>query len=271
MLAAMAVDAAMIASPRDVLRRAAWKVVPGVMADRAHRHQRALIEDWGLSALAERIVEAHGDRVLRGPFAGMRYPSGRVGSIPKRIGAYELELHGWFENALAASPARFVDIGSADGFYAVGVATRGVPVQAFEMARSARAEARELAALNGVQLTILGRATVAALKRIDFARALVLSDCEGAEAELLTPGVVARMRTATVIVEVHESVRSGVGALLRERFAPTHDVEVVEPVEHDADAFPELASLDPHLRRHAVSELRAGATPWYRMTPRPRA
>jgi hypothetical protein len=254
---------------RRLLARAAWRVVPDLMADRAHRYQHSLYEHWGLNAISDRVASDHGDRVLRGPFAGMRYPARRIGSLQKRIGAYELELHSWLEQALERRPARFIDIGAADGFYAVGIARRGVPVVAFEMARSARAEMLELARLNGVQLIPRGRATAAELERLDFTDALVLSDCEGAEVDVFAPAVIDRMRSATVIVEVHESRRPGAGTVLRERFAATHDIDIVEPAQRDAAAFPELVPFDPATRRRVLGEGRADATPWFRMTPRP--
>jgi hypothetical protein len=252
---------------RRLLSKTAWRLAPDVMADRAHRHQQALHEEWGLSTISDDLVAAHGDRVVRGPFAGMRYPSDRIGSIPKRLGAYELELHGWLNEALAAPPARFVDIGAADGFYAVGIALRGIPVEAFEMARTARHQLTELAELNGTEVAVHGRASVDALGRMDFDDALVLSDCEGAEVDLFAPEVVDRLRSATVIVEVHESLRPGAGALLRERFAATHEVDVAPSVRREAAAFPELATLEPAQRQRAVAEARTGATPWFRMRP----
>ncbi len=253
---------------RQALSKAAWRVAPDVMADRAHRYLHALDHRRGVSDLSDRHTAIHGDRVLRGPFAGMRYPARRVGSIQKRIGSYELELCPWLEQALANPPARFVDVGAADGFYAVGVARRGIPVEAFEMARTARAEIRELADANDVTVAVRGRATVAALARLDFADALVLSDCEGVEVDLFTPAVVDCLRLATVVVEVHESIRPGAGAVLRERFGASHAVEVAQPVKRDIARFPELLGLDASMRERAVDEMRTGATPWYRLSPR---
>jgi hypothetical protein len=252
---------------RDTLRKAAWRVAPGAMADRAHRYQYAWSAHVGVRQASERVAAAAGDTVARGPFAGMRYPAWRVASLAKRVGAYERELYSWFEEALEARPTRFVDIGAADGFYAVGMARRGVPVDAFELARSARREIRDLAKLNGVQVTVYGRATEAALLRLDFDGALVLCDCEGAEVDLLTRGVAERMARATVIVEVHDFLRSGAEQLLRERFAATHAIDLVRPVDREPDAFPELEALEPELRRGAIVEARTGSTPWLRMFP----
>jgi hypothetical protein len=235
------------------------------MAERAHRRQCAAYARREPFSAVEAAV---GAQVVRGPFAGLRYPRGRVASLSKRLGSYERELHGWLEDALAAAPARFVDVGAADGFYAVGVARRGVPVDAFELARTARAQVHELAALNAVRVAISGRATAASLAPIDFTEALVLCDCEGAELELLTPALIERLTTATVIVEAHESVRPGAERVLRERFAASHDVDVVQPSDRDAADFPELSLLEPNQRRAALGIGRTGYTPWLRALPK---
>ena len=253
---------------RDTLRRVAWQIAPAAMADRAHRYQLAMHDRWGLTSASETVVAEAGTAVVRGPFAGLQYPTGRPADVSKRVGAYECELHSWFDEGLAAGPSRFIDIGAADGFYAVAVALRGVPVEAFEMARSAREEIDVLAALNEVPVTIHGRATPASLSRLDFAHALVLCDCEGAEIELLAPPLIARLASATVIVEVHEAERPGAQALLRERFAASHDADVVLPVKRDVSSYPELSALDPVMRSRVLGEGRVGETPWLRLRPK---
>jgi hypothetical protein len=243
-----------------VARKAAWRAAPARMADRAHRHQRGL---WAASGIA-----VPGDVVVRGPFAGMRYPADRVSSVAKRLGAYESELHPWLAEALAARPARFVDVGAADGFYAVGFARAGIPVEAFELAPTARRETEALAELNGVALTLHGKATSATLARTALDRALLLCDCEGAEVDILTPDVVARLRTATVIVEVHDWLRPGTEHTLLERFAATHAPERLVPTARDPSAYPELEGLSTDERVRAVDEGRGGLTPWLRLRPR---
>src|SRR5262249_33214256 len=161
-------------------------------------------------------------------------------SVAKRLGAYEQELHRWFEEALAARPARFVDIGAADGFYAVGGARHGVAGDAFELAPPPRREIRGLAKLNPVRREGPGPATRAALARLDFDGAFVLCDCEGAEVDLLTRAMASRMAHATLIVEVHDFLRTGAQRLLRERFAETHAIDLVRPVAREPQEYPEL-------------------------------
>jgi FkbM family methyltransferase len=105
----------------------------------------------------EQLAETHtGRRVAKGPFAGMRCIVGSVGSayIPKLLGIYERELNGCVEKACALNFPLIVDIGAAEGYYAVGLARRNpkARVVAFEMAEKGRAALREMAGLNGVEV-----------------------------------------------------------------------------------------------------------------------
>src|SRR3990172_3223867 len=63
-------------------------------------------------------------RVASGPFQGMRYVGKAVESafFPKLMGTYEKELHGiWYRQIAAASSRWVVNIGAAEGYYAVGL------------------------------------------------------------------------------------------------------------------------------------------------------
>jgi hypothetical protein len=246
----------------------AWRLAAPIMADRAHRHQLRLHAASGQLDSAKRFVEVHGPEVRRGPFRGMRYEVDRVVAVQKLIGAYERELHDWLERALARRPDRFVDIGAADGYYAIGIARRGVRVEAFEMSRFARRQLGELAKLNGVTIHMHGTATAARLRRLPLDRTLVLSDCEGAEVDIFDAETVAALRTATVLIEVHESLRPGAEATLRRRFSKTHACQRTAPGVHDQRDYPELAAAGPLDWQRAIDEIRSGETPWLLFTPR---
>ena len=131
------------------------------MAERAARHQRYICDEAGLPRLADHFVAVHGDQVLHGPFVGLRYWRGGDAAVAKLLGAYESEISPWFTHALAASPPLFLDLGAADGYYAVGVkvASPDTEVVAFEISATARRELVELATLNGVTIDIRRRAS----------------------------------------------------------------------------------------------------------------
>jgi hypothetical protein len=63
-----------------MLREIAWRLTPGLTADRAAHYERGIRADWGLHAMADQFIASHGDHVLHGPFTGLRYWRG--GDIP---------------------------------------------------------------------------------------------------------------------------------------------------------------------------------------------
>src|SRR6185312_7312344 len=75
--------------------------------------------------------------VLSGPFAGMLYHAAAAGSVlgPKLIGSYEHEISAWIEATVNANYQRILDVGCAEGYYAVGFARRmpQVEVYAFDL------------------------------------------------------------------------------------------------------------------------------------------
>src|SRR5262245_40199813 len=105
-----------------------------------------------LELVAHRGTEG---RVGSGPFKGMKYGNRSVGSafIPKLIGIYERELWDVVEDACAMTPSLVIDIGAAEGYYAVGLAMR-LPftrVIAFEESESGQRALWDSVALNGLE------------------------------------------------------------------------------------------------------------------------
>ena len=87
--------------------------------------------------------------------------------------------------------------------------------------------------------------------------ALILSDCEGYEGELLCSGTIPNLDAATLIVETHDAFVPGVADRIRERLGRTHDLATIPPA-HDAkaaDAF-DLAGLDEREKELATREVR---------------
>lgn len=233
----------------------------------------------GLTDLAETFASAHGDRVLRGPVAGLRLVLPRVGEIDapvaKLLGTTEEEIHPALQRAIDAEPARFIDIGSADGYFAVGIAVAAdVPVDAFDLSRSARSMTKETAVLNGVErhVTIRGAASTAAIEQLELSNSVVLCDIDGPERHLFSPGLVTKLVSARVIVEMHSAVHPDVERVLLDRFERTHEVHVVEASKRDPSRYPELSVFDDEDDRdHAVNELRYrfDGLRWLVAEPRP--
>jgi predicted O-methyltransferase YrrM len=208
--------------------------------------------------------------VLHGPFAGMEYPDSAVGRVhhltAKLLGAYEREL----APLLPRRPRVFVDIGAADGYYAVGfaLASPSTVVHAFEVDPVAKRVLRASARLNRVadRVVLHGPANARRLASIDLRDALVLCDVEGAEVDVLAGEALPALAGATVLVEVHPLGDGDTGPPLRERFEPTHTVRAIEPEARDARAYPELAALGADAG--VLDEARFGRTIWLLFEPR---
>ena len=99
-------------------------------------------------------------------------------------------------------------------------------------------------------------------------RAFVISDCEGFEDHLSAGAAVPALRTATMIIEVHEPAVPGVTQRLLERFRATHEITTIEA--HAASEPPaELppTSLTREELTRASQELR-GVQSWLYLRPR---
>jgi hypothetical protein len=208
----------------------------------------------------------------------MRYVSRSHGSalLPKLVGAYEAELHGVLRTILARPYATVIDVGCAEGYYAVGLALRlpGAVTYAFDIAAAARERCGELAGLNGVRdrVVIEGECTAERLQELLRPPALVVCDCEGAEVELLDPEQAPALREADLLIELHDDQRLDVEVTptLLSRFRDTHDVTLIGLQERRPDRYPALHFLAPGAQRLALHEDRMPGQQWAFLTPRER-
>lgn len=183
--------------------------------------------------------------IIGGPFAGMLYLDEVVwGPIePKWFGTYEAELHAIIEQIIGTGYQTIVDVGSAEGFYSVGLALKmpEARVNSFDIDPWARAQQRRLARLNNVtNLTIASRCAPRDLDALHRGRSLLICDIEGAEYELLNPRKAASLRSYDILVEMHPCEERRLTALggaeaLRKRFEATHQVESVAATARAVD------------------------------------
>jgi hypothetical protein len=223
-------------------------------------------------------VAAYGLTVRDGPFAGLRYPRVDVANVttlvPKLVGSYERELHAALERLLEPRPPLVVNAGCADGYYAVGLALRlpGAIVHALDLEPRWRWICGRLARVNEVpeRVAIGERLDAAVLSRLPLEDALVVIDCDGCEDGLFEPETVIALKRAAVIVETHDTIVTGVTSRLRDRFAASHDIEVIEAEPRWISEFPELEQLTGVSyvdRELGITEFRP-LQRWLVMTPR---
>ena len=219
-----------------------------------------------LSAVTQRIVPALGETVAEGPFAGMVYGKDIAEgcTVPKLLGCYEQELHSALNRAIETDYGAILNIGCAEGYYAVGLA-RVLPtarVFAWDIDPAAREKTLRNASANGVadRITVEGAFDAARFGTYCGQKTLVICDIEGAEFNLLDPAHSPALAVFDLIVELHPNEDRSVGEFTA-RFEATHDVETVQPEARDPGRFAALTALPVLDRMFALVE-RLEATPW---------
>lgn len=218
-----------------------------------------------------RLVAERGLEVARGPFQGLRFAEGSLGHAnylaAKLLGTYEPEVVEFLAEHVPGSQT-FVDVGSGDGFFCVGVARLGeIRVIGFETNPHERKLALENARANGRPIELRGFADADAIRDLPSGPLLVLCDIEGFEQDLLDPELSPRLKEATMAVEIHEHIRPGVGQVLESRFRDTHRIERIPMTARGTD-LPELSGWDQKDAALAVNDGHSLRDGWMTFVPR---
>jgi hypothetical protein len=240
-------------------------------------------EDWStarfvrrLSAASSAYLERNELTVVRGPFAGLEYPrdlaTGSGDLVAKLAGTYELELHGVLADWIGRGWSRVVNVGAAEGYYAVGLA-RAIPdatVIAYDIDDDQRARCAALAAANGVseRLELRAQCTPAELQTLPAEGTVVLCDCEGCEVSLLDPVQAPVLARLELLVELHDFVDPTTTETIRARFESTHLVTIVDSTSREDVVPPELEHLPRRERLTLIGERRPATMRWARLQPR---
>jgi predicted O-methyltransferase YrrM len=234
-------------------------------------HERLFPVEWA----NRRVRDRFGDSVQAGPFKGLTYPDWGMTHVdlfaPKLLGSFEVELHDAVEQAIADRPDQVVNVGAAEGYYAVGLAMRlpEARVVAFEAQERHHASLAAIAERNAVpSVEIRGLCSAETLREIVSPGALIVCDCDGCELELFDAETVPALASCTLLVEAHDLLVQGVTPTLRERFEATHTIEEVPTRPRYVDDFPQLGDIPLVTRQLAISEFRGGPMWWLVMLPR---
>lgn len=222
----------------------------------------------GLADLSRRLSAVTQGRVACGPFAGTRldYEALPTHGAPKLLGTYESELWPFLEDQLTRRPETIVNIGAAEGYYAVGLARllHEASVHAYEADPKARRAIIRNAEINGVSKRVRAHGLIdhATLERVlASGKSLAIMDCEGAERQLLDFERVPNLTRTDLLVELHPEVDPEIAKTLSARCAPSHDIRIVEPAAAPSklEFVPDTIALD--LAEACVDE-RRGDNSW---------
>lgn len=227
---------------------------------------REQIDNW-IYAETKGIVQS-------GPFKGMQllreqaWVSG--GLSPMLLGCHEQELHEVIEKeitrlALLPNP-RVVNVGCAEGYYAVGLARRlpKATVWAIDTNDECLKLSRETAELNEVTLVIGDD-----LSNVFAAPDLIIMDCEGAEVNYLDHEKFPGLLGAHIIVEIHNMLNGPLAdEIIFTRWKDRNHITAWLENGRNPNAFEILWSRSSFFRWMAVCENRPCMMVWFVMTPK---
>jgi hypothetical protein len=202
-----------------------------------------------------------------------------VGStlIPKLLGSYERELELVIRDICSFPYTEIVDIGCAEGYYAVGLALqiKNAQVFAYDTSEKAIRLCNSMARLNNVSERVVTGSfcDASTLRAIPFTgKALIISDCEGFEKELFTEDVVPLLANHDLLIEIHDFVDIETSSIIRRRFQNSHTITSIRSIDDIFKAhsytYDELIPYDLATRKALLAEGRPSIMEWFYMKPR---
>lgn len=212
-------------------------------------------------------------KVLSGPFEGMSYIDEIVwGPVtPKWLGSYEIELNDVIDSIIDRNYEEIIDVGCAEGYYAVGLAyrIRTAEIYAYDTDFISRRQIQRLSEINNVQsrVHVSSYCSSEELQRHGSKCGLIICDVEGFERLLLDPERCPVLSKIDILVEVHEeSWTPSTLDLLKQRFSPTHALAEFQAKDRKewVDSMKDNSAilLNPELFAEAVDEHRSNGREW---------
>jgi precorrin-6B methylase 2 len=217
-----------------------------------------------------RLLTRKGGAIIQnGPFKGMNYLATATGSslLPKLAGTYEAELFPVIERLSRNPYGVILNIGCAEGYYAVGMAIKiqSATVIAYDLDSNAQSLCRNLAYLNKVnqRVVVKGKCDSEVLNQdLGVRRALLIVDCEGGEMELIDPIKSPRLKDVDLIIEMHDFITPGVSKKISERLNKSHTLTTVCTRQRTSTELAALEDVEKFLRDTIIDEGRPCEMSW---------
>ncbi|MES2430912.1 MAG: class I SAM-dependent methyltransferase [Bacteroidota bacterium] len=211
-------------------------------------------------------LSANGEhKVLNGALEGLKYPSLDITEatlVPKIVGSYEYQLQPWLKQIIAKNYSDILDVGSAEGYYAVGLAKQmpATTVHCYDINKSDIEFSKQMASVNGVT-NLTWNTFCDADTLINFpyrGKTLVICDCEGYELELFTKTVIDKCKRVDFLIELHDVVNPVISGQLLSLFQRTHNFSIVNNQDVDYGVLKGLENLSEEEKAFALFEHRGG-------------
>lgn len=244
-------------------------------------------EKWRLETIRERqkrisleVYDMCNGIVQYGPFKGMILNRqtwwGELDLGAQCLGLYEYEILSLLSQRKDKQFDTFIDIGAADGYYAVGMLFSNLvsSVICFEASANGQQAIKNNWQKNGSpgELHIHGVAdniTIQSIPDEALNNALIMIDIEGHEFELLDASFLDKLKHSEILIEIHnwvENFEVKYESLLK-RLMQYFDISIVERVERPTTSRPELISFTDDNRLLLVSERRPCLMRFLHLTP----
>jgi len=237
--------------------------------------QRAKDKAWVV------LKERHNYKVAYGAFKGMILSRdvwwSKYDRITQTLGIYEEHVLNRLIFFSTQGAQRFIDIGAADGYFAVGMAYSKIysEVYAFEISSKGQEKIISNASRNlcSEAVHVFGEASITSLEKLinNETKSTVLIDIEGAEYNLLSNEMLSLLSGNYVICELHPWLIENGEELQNEllnRVSQIFNFELISRESYSPNLFPEFDDLSDEERLVAVGEGRAKNMKWLVLTPK---
>ena len=232
--------------------------------------------------ISSRLRKSIGNRIINGPFKGMIISENSFWQMTDFssiiLGFYERQVLDFVvEKCIELEKPLFINIGAADGFFAIGLIKNGFVNEAicFELTSKGRQTIKRNCVKNEIEnsaLKIFGRADIDFYKNLPSCskNTIVLIDVEGFEFELLTNEALEFLKDSTIIVELHTHfLLEGELKLtnLIKRASSYFSVNFINSGARDPHSIKELFDFNENDKWLLCSEGRAVSMKWLVLNP----
>ena len=235
-----------------------------------------LLSKWRHLLLQNTLIKNNGLVILEGPFKGLKFLSKSLEGcyVPKLLGCYEQPLHKTIEKVIKTKYEIVLNIGSAEGYYAAGLAKR-MPktlIKAFDLNEAVKEPMTQLLRANAITNCVHSNHEFLSehFKKYQNKKTLIFCDIEGEEKRLLDPVKAPSLLNMDIIAEAHDCFDQTISSELINRFSASHAIEIISDIgdrtlKDAPEWFSNLGHLDQLL---SFWEWRSGPTPWVVMKSR---